>query len=421
VIRQEEKTPVPCGIPYIFGTLGSPHLNLMPDPLLERHRVEVIVDAVRGIHRDERAVSTADGRRIRYRKLVLTTGSTPLVPDLPGVESEHVFPIHKDVARLERLQEALGRAREVVIIGGGFIGLEMADECRKLGGLGVTVVEMLPRCLIGALEGDLCAGAEQALAETGVRILTGRTARAIVPPDPGGNGHGGHVELDDGERLPADVVILGIGVRPNTELARNAGLVVDPVHGIEVDRHMTTSDPDILAAGDCVQKECLLTDRPLAARLASTAATEARIAGANLFEARRVNPGTVAVFSTRIAGYACGSAGMRESDAEQADLGHIVGAAETPDKHPGALPDAHPLRVKLVFGGPSPMIVGGHVAGGESTGELINVIASMIQARLTVDQVATFQMGTHPLLTSSPVVYPLVMAAEDALTAASVR
>jgi NADPH-dependent 2,4-dienoyl-CoA reductase/sulfur reductase-like enzyme len=410
VIRQEEKTPVPCGIPYIFGTLGSPEKNLMPDPALASNDIELIVDEVAGIDREAGTVSTAKGQTISYRKLILTTGSVPVVPPVPGVDLENVFSIKKDVGYLAHLLEVLNGAQDVVIIGGGFIGLEMADECRKLDGLNVSVVEMLPHCLFAVFDEELCVRAEEELKKQDIRVLTSQRAKSLQ-----GNGNVKYVELDNGERLKADAVILGIGVRPNAELAQGAGLAIGPTGGVAVDRHMMTSDPDIFAAGDCAEKVCFFTGKPSKAWLASVATAEARVAGANLFEIRRASKGSISVFSTRIGEMACGLAGIGEKIARGAGIAYVVGEAEASDKHPGSLPGAKPTRVKLIFRRYSETLIGGQACGGDEVGEMANLIAAMIQAEMTADEIATFQMGTHPLLTASPVAYQLVNAAEVAL------
>jgi NADPH-dependent 2,4-dienoyl-CoA reductase/sulfur reductase-like enzyme len=410
VIRQEDKTPVPCGIPYIFGTLGSPEKNLMPDPALAKNNVDLIVDQVSGIDREARTVSTVGGQTIGYQKLILTTGSVPLVPPIPGVASDNVFPIQKDVGFLAHLLESLKEAHDVVIIGGGFIGLEMADECRKLNGLNVSVVEMLPHCLFAVFDQELCVMAEEELAKEGIRVLTSQRAKALQ-----GNGTVEYVELDNGERLKSDAVILGIGVRPNAELAEKAGLALGPTRAVAVDRHMMTSDPHIFAAGDCAEKVCYFTGKPSRALLASVATAEARIAGANLFELRRASKGSISVFSTKIGDLACGLAGIGEKGAREAGIAYVVGEAEAIDRHPGSLPGGKPTQVKLIFRKYSETLIGGQARGGDEVGETANLIAAMIQAEMTADEIATFQMGTHPLLTASPVAYQLVNAAEVAL------
>ncbi|OQY36653.1 MAG: pyridine nucleotide-disulfide oxidoreductase, partial [Anaerolineaceae bacterium 4572_5.2] len=374
LIRQEKKSLVPCGIPYIFGTLGSPEKNLMPDPALAKNNVELIIGLVTGIDREAKTVVTDAGETIGYEKLILTTGSLPLIPPIPGADLENVFSIQKDVDYLARMLEVLKEARDVVIIGGGFIGLEMADECRKLGIQNITVVEMLSHCLFIVFDEDLCVRIEDGLLKSGIRIRSSQQAKAIV-----GNGRVEYVELANGERLKADVVLMGIGVRPNVELARQAGLDIGSTGTVIVDRHMMTSDPNIFAAGDCAETVSFFTGRPLKAWLASVASAEARIAAANLFEIRRANKGAVSVFSTKIGNLASGLAGIRERDAAEAGIAYVVGEAEAPDKHPGALPNATRLRLKLIFRKYSGILIGGQVCGGDTVGELVNLIAAMIQ------------------------------------------
>jgi NADPH-dependent 2,4-dienoyl-CoA reductase/sulfur reductase-like enzyme len=373
--------------------------------------VDLIVDRVTAIDRQAGTVVTAQGQSIGYGKLIVTTGSVPLVPPIPGVDKENVFSINKDVAYLAHVLEVLKGCRDVVIIGGGFIGLEMADECRKLGDLNISVVEMLPHCLFAVFDESLCVQAEEELTKVGIQVWASHKAKALL-----GNEKVEHVELDNGERLRADAVILGIGVRPNTELAQNAGLEIGPTGAIAVDRHMLTSDPNIFAAGDCAEKVDFFTGKPAAVWLASVAAAEARIAAANLFEIRRGHKGSISVFSTKIGDLACGLAGIGEKSAREAGIAYVVGESEAPDKHPGSMPGARTLRVKLIFRKYSEILIGGQACGGDAVGEMANLIATMIQAEMNADQIATFQVGTHPLLTASPVSYPLVNAAELALS-----
>jgi NADPH-dependent 2,4-dienoyl-CoA reductase/sulfur reductase-like enzyme len=316
----------------------------------------------------------------------------------------------KDVTYLSNLLQRLNGIHDVVIIGGGFIGLEMADECRKLDGLNVSVVEMLPHCLFAVFDEDLCVRAEEQLMREGVQVLTSQKARSLQ-----GNGSIEYVELDNGERLKADAVILGIGVRPNADLAEKAGLTMGPTGGVAVDRHMMTSDPNIFAAGDCAEKVDFFTGKPSRAWLASVATAEARIAGANLFEMRRASKGSVSVFSTKIGDLACGLAGIGEKSAREAGIAYVVGESESMNRHPGSLPGAKPTKVKLIFREYSETLIGGQACGGDEVGEVVNLLAAMIQAEMTADQIATFQMGTHPLLTASPVAYQVVNAAEIAL------
>jgi NADPH-dependent 2,4-dienoyl-CoA reductase/sulfur reductase-like enzyme len=410
LVRQEAKVPVPCGIPYVFGTLSSPDDNLIPDAAVTGKGVELILDRVTALDREAHTVTTAGGQTVGYKKLVLATGSQPVVPPIPGRELKNVFTVEKDVEYLHDLTDKMDEAHKVVIIGGGFIGMEMADECRKRENLEITVVELLPHCLFLAFDQDLCERAEQALKDAGVQVRTNAKAEEIV-----GDGQVEGVRLDSGEVLEADMVLFGIGTRPNSELARDAGLELGRFSAVAVDRYMHTSDPDIFAVGDCAEKFSFFTGEPTALRLASVATAEARIAGANLFELRRENPGTIGVFSTRINGLSMGIAGMGQKAASDVGFDYVIGQAEAVDKHPGGMPGAQRLRLKLVFHRYSGVLMGGQACCGETTGEVINLIAALIQARMHADQIATFQMGTHPALTASPIAYQLVNAAEQAL------
>jgi len=409
LIRKEQRAVVPCGIPYIVGTLGSVEKNLLPDALLGD--TELIVDEVTSIDREGKTLSTVGGETIGYGKLILATGSEPVVPKMPGVELQNVFAVWKDPDYLEKVHRALDKARHVVVIGGGFIGAEFADECRKMD-CKVTVVEMLEHCLFVNCDEDFCIRIEDKLTEVGVQILTGCRVQSIQGKD-----RVDCVLCDRGEKIKADAVILAIGVKPRVDLAKRAGLSIGEKGGIVVDQYMMTSDPSVFAVGDCAEKYSFFTGKPIAIRLASTAAREARIAAANLVQPRRQrNLGTIGVFSTMIAGAAIGVAGLTERSAAEFGFDTVIGEAAAVDRHPSAMPGATELRVKLVFDKNTGKMIGGESCGGVSTGELSNCMAVLVAAEMTVDQVTTLRVGTHPALTASPLVYQIVNAGEDALT-----
>jgi len=408
VIRKEEKTLVPCGIPYIMGTLGSAEKDVMPVTLLGD--AELIVDNVTSVDRKAKSVTTAGGETIGYDRLMLATGSRPVVPPIPGADLGNVFTIRKDMDYLKQLQDALKQAKDVVVVGGGFIGAEFADECRKMG-LNVTVVELLEHCLYMNCDEDFCIPIEDRMRELGVQVNTTCRVKSIV-----GDRKAEYVECEKGLRFKADVVILAIGVVPNTELASDAGLDIGEQKGILVDQYMITSDPNIFAIGDCAEKFCFFTGKPTATRLASVAAREARIAAANLFEPRRRrNKGTIGVFSTMIGGTATGVAGLTERAAREFGFNLVTGEAAAVDKHPGSMPGAKELRVKLIFDRNSRKLLGGEACGGVTAGEIANVMAQAIAAGMTANDIALSQIGTHPALTASPLVYQIVNAAEEAL------
>ncbi len=411
IVRKEKRVLVPCGIPYIFGTLGSPEDDLIPEDVLKNNSIDLLVDEVTSFDKEAKTVSTAGGETISYRRMVLATGSIPLVPQLPGVEFENVFTARKDLDYLKRLKRVMSEVRNLAIIGGGFIGLEFADECRKIESVKkVSVIELLPHCLLVACDSEVCVKVEEQLRQSGVSLFTDRRAKAIH-----GSGRVKEVELDNGRRIDADAVILGIGVRPNIELATNAGLKVDETAGVWVDSWMRTSDPNIFAAGDCTQKSCFLTKGPCLLRLASIATMEARVAGENLFTLRQRAASPIGVFGTVIGDLCIGSAGFTERQAREEGVEVVVGTATSADKHPGTLPGTQQLTVKLIFMRDSRKLIGGQVYGSDKAGYVANCIGSLVQQGLRADDLVTFQVGTHPKLTPSPIAHQIENAAEIAL------
>ena len=407
LVRKEGTVLVPCGIPYIYGTVGGPQNNVIPDGLLENNGIELIKGEAVDVDRENKTVTLKDGETVGYEKLVFATGSGPIVPPIPGVDKKNVFPVKKEFDYLQGVLDCMPEVKDLVIIGGGFIGVEFADECRKGRDVNVTVVEALPHCLQTAMDNEFCVEAQDRLSEAGVTILANSRVDSITGDDAVTG-----VKLSDGAEIPADMVILGIGASPNTELAKKAGLELGLRNSIKVDRYMRSyTDPDVFACGDCAEKVSFFTGRPVGTMLASTATSEARIAGANLFSPYLQNKGTISVFSTMINGRAFAAAGLTERFTKENGMNIVTGEAQAPDTHPGGMPDSSLTKVKLIFEKETGIILGGSISGGRSVGEMINVVSACIMHKMTADDITSFQMGTHPALTSSPIVYPIVNAA----------
>ena len=412
LIRKEEQVLIPCGIPYIFGTVGVPQKNLIPDTILEANGIKLILSEAQSINREQKTVVTSSHGEIPYDKLILAMGSLPMKLPIEGLEKDGVYTIVKDVGYLEELSDKLNHAKDLVIIGGGFIGVEFADECKKKSDdTNVTIVELLPHCLLLACDEEFCSEAENRLVDRGVSILPNERAAAIV-----GDEKVEAVRLANGKTIKADVVILGVGVVPNTQLAIDAGLKLGPTKSIHVDQYMRTSDKNIFACGDCCEKCSFFDKQPSRLRLASVASTEARIAGTNLFDLKRKNDGSIGVFATVVNGLTIGTAGLTESAAQNMGYETVTEFVSGPDRHPGGMPDMSILNVKLVFDKKTGRILGGQVWGGNSGCEILNAIAAQITAGMKAEDIACFQIGTHPALTASPIAYHLVNAAEKAMS-----
>jgi NADPH-dependent 2,4-dienoyl-CoA reductase/sulfur reductase-like enzyme len=409
VIRKEKQVVVPCGIPYIFGSLESSDKNIISDAVLDKANVKFKVDEVTTIDTDKKSCITADGTEICYDKLVFATGSTTKIPNwLKGATKDNVFTVPKDKEYLDNVVETIKDCKKIVTIGGGFIGVEISDELNKRG-KDVTIVEILPHVLSLAFDKEIACKAEETLKKRGVKILSGVGVKEIV-----GDKKATGVLLDNGDTIDADAVILSVGYEPNTNLAKQAGLLLNEKGFIKVDEYMRTDMPDIFAVGDCSEKKDFFTRKTSGIMLASTACAEARIAGMSLYKLSAVKTfgGTIAIFSTALGNTSFGVAGLTEDMANKEGFEIVVGAFEGIDKHPGSLPNTNKQMVKLIVARDSGIILGGEVIGGPSAGELTNIIGLAIQNKMTINCLLTCQIGTHPLVTAPPTAYPIIKAAE---------
>ncbi|RLJ00433.1 MAG: pyridine nucleotide-disulfide oxidoreductase [Candidatus Aenigmatarchaeota archaeon] len=412
VIKSVGGGVIPCGIPYMLTTLLKPEDNALGNAPLEKNKIDFKVDEVIEINKERKEIKTKNNELFKYEKLVLATGSNPIMPPIEGIEKKGIYNIQKEMNHLKNLKKDSGEAKNIVIVGGGFIGVEFADELSKLKDAKISIVELMPEVLANSFDPEFSELAKQKLVDEGVELITGEKVLKF-----NGNERVESISLSNNKQIPAELVILGIGASPNSDLAKRTGLEIGKGRGIVVDEYLRTSDSDIFAIGDCAEKKDFFTRKRINIMLASTATAEARIAGANLFKINvlRENKGTIATYSTQVGDLVLGSAGMTENTAIKEGFEIIVGNAECTDKHPGGMPGTNKLKVKLIFSKQSHILLGGQVAGGNSAGEIINIIGLSLQKRILLTELETLQMATHPKLTPAPTMYPLVTAAQDAL------
>ena len=429
LVRDVSKTPVPCGIPYIYGVLKDVAKDIIPDEGFLNAGVEILGKHVQKVDRAEKTVTFDDGSALGYDKLILGTGSKPFVPPMPGKDLKNVFTVKKDPDYLQELYTALQQVKNVVVIGGGFIGVEMAEQIAKMSGavsqdspctmeqsgasINVSLIEMLPRCLMLACEEEFCLEAENELKKLGINVMVENQVQTI---DDDGNGKVAGVTLANGNKLSADLVVIGIGAIPNIDLAPSLGLPAEPRGGFTVNQYMQTEDPDVYAAGDCASKFSFISGKPSGIRLASVAATEGMIAASNLYNTPlRETLGALGAFATKVGNRSIGAAGLTSRAAADEGIEVVIGEAIGPNRHPGALPGCiADMKAKLLFRKDNGVVVGGHICGSEAAADMANVIAVAIQTKLTAEDMATMQYATHPLLTASPLAYHVMLAAENA-------
>ncbi len=409
LVRREETPLIPCGIPYTLHTLSSVEDDILPDKPLENNNIDILVDEAVDI-KDKTVVLKNNGE-IRWEKLVLAVGSKPFTPPIPGVDKKGVYTVTKNIDELRELRRRVEEAESIVIIGGGFIGVEVADELLKKDKK-VLLVEKLPSLLPLSMDKEFGEKVEEILRGRGAEVLVDATVKEFK----GGETIEG-IKLEDGREYPVDLVILAVGYRPNIELAQRIGLEVDPRYGIIVDEYLRTSKRDIFAVGDCTAKRSFLTGEKSKLMLASTAMAQGRLVGSNLFDVKVIKEfiGTIGTFSTKVGDTAFGATGLTEEQAKRRGIDYTVGVNEGVDRHPGKLPGANKVYIKLLYARYSHILLGAQIMGGESIGEWINMLSVMVQNRMTDMEIDTLQIGTHPLLTSSPIAYPVINATVDAI------
>jgi len=414
IIKTYEKNQVPCGIPYVFGkTLGTVEKNAMLcGNGVVADAIEKIIDTVESVNIEEK-VAKAINHTIKFDKLIFATGSIPFIHKNfeDGVKLENVFTIEKEYHKVEALKNYLENREKVIVIGDGFIGVEMAMELNS-SGKDVTIVG--GRHILGAsFDENMAIEAEEIMIKSGVKMALGQHAKHITQNNNIATG----IELDDGTILNAEVIILATGYQPNTTLAKEAGVKLARYNGIWVNEFMRTRNKDIFAVGDCCGRRDFITKEPSKVMLASTSAAEARIAGRSLYKIKHMKDfnGTIAIFSTMIGNRVFASAGVTKKRANEENIDYISGTSNGINRHPKTIPDASKQFVKLIAIKDSGEIIGGQVIGDKEAGEIINIIGLAIESKITLHSLISLQIATQPLLTSAPTTYPIVLAAQSAL------
>ena len=409
LIRKDTIALIPCGIPYMFHALAKPEDDIIPDAALAKNNIDLVVDEAVDVQ--EHTIRLKTGEPVEFNKLVLSTGSYPFVPPIAGIDKDGVFFVKKDLDYLKAFKNRVVHAGQIVIVGGGFIGVELADELLNEGKK-LTIIENMPGLLSLSFDEEFSNHIQQLIEDKGAQVILGKSVKEIS-----GGAQATGVILEDGSKAPADLVVVSVGYRPQTELALQMGLEVDKRNGIVVDEYLRTSQKDVFAIGDCTAKRDFLTGDDSKLMLASTATAQARIAGMNLFSVKVIKDftGTLGTFATSICDTAFGVTGLTEKQALALGIDYVVGRSETMDRHPGRMPGASQTVVKMIYSRYSHLLLGAQMSGGESVGEWVNMMSVIIQKKMTDMEIDILQIGTHPKLTPSPVAYPLMNAAVNAI------
>jgi NADPH-dependent 2,4-dienoyl-CoA reductase/sulfur reductase-like enzyme len=404
-----------CGIPYFVGDLLSDIDGLVarsPD----EHRKNGI--DVRTGH--EVVAIDVNKRRVRVRdlagdgserdepfdQLVVATGSVPTRPDVPGVDAEGIFGVQTlaDGVTVRRAVDE-GKPRRAVVVGGGYVGLEMAEALVRRG-LEVALVDRTEQPMASTLDLDMGELVADAVRAVGVSLHLGETVDGFEAE----NGSVRAVHTAN-RSLPADIVVLGLGVRPNIALPREAGIAIGDKDGIVTDARMETSVGGVWAAGDCVESMDRITGLPVVVALGTHANKQGRVVGINATGGDVRFPGVVGTAVSKICVYEVARVGLTEREAADLDRDVVAAKIESTSRA-GYYPGAAPITVKVVAERPGGRLVGAQIVGAEGAAKRIDVLATAIWNRMTVDEVASLDLSYAPPF--SPVWDPVLVAARKA-------
>lgn len=387
-----------CGLPYHLGGEIADREKLLvakPELFTKRFRIEVKVKhEVTGIDKNAKTVSvknhlTGETSVEKYDKLILAPGASPLVPPLPGVSAKGVFTL-RNLEDTDAIMAALPQAQKAVVVGGGFIGLEVAEQLRSRG-LEVAVVELQPQVL-PLLDPEMAEPLHRELESRGVRLVLGQGLREIE--EAGGRARA--VVVNDGTRLEADLVLLGLGVRPNVKLAQEAGLAIGASGAVATNDFMQTSDPDIYAVGDAAEYAYGPTLTRMRVPLAGPANKTGRLAGEHAATgAAHKAPAAWGTAIVRVFGKTAGITGLSQKAAKKAGI-DARAAHITANHHAGYFPGAEPMLFKLVYEARTGRILGAQAVGGAGVDKRLDIIATTLHHGGRVDDLAQLDLAYAP-------------------------
>lgn len=402
-----------CGIPYWIGGAVSDREELItrePQEFRERQQIDVrtgsLVTAIDLQARTVGVTELATGREYRehWDDLMIATGASPFRPELPGIDGERVIDVHTldDGARIRTLLDS-HPIDNVVVVGAGYIGLEVAEAMAERG-LSVTIVDR-GATPMPTIDPDMGERVITGIGETSIRLALNDGAAEILLDDAGG---AKAVVTKSGRVIPADLVVLGLGVRPNVALAEAAGIKLGPTGAIAVDRRMRTSAPGVWAAGDCVESCNILTRRPVNIALGTHANKQGRVAGDNIAGSYAAFHGVLGTAATKICRTEIARTGLSTQEALDAGF-EVVGVAVESTTRASYFPKSAAICVKIIAERGTGRMVGGQIVGHEESAKRIDILAMAIWNGMTAEEFFSADLSYAPPF--SPVLDPVVIAA----------
>ena len=387
-----------CGLPYFIAGEIDDRAKLIvmtPEKFWDRSRVRAHVNhEVLSVNRSAKTICVKDPdgkqRDVPYDKLVLSQGAKAIVPPIPGANLPHVFTL-RDIPDMDRIATFVSEAkpRHAVVIGGGFIGLEMAEAFHHRG-LHVTIVERNPH-ILPLLDRDMAAHLQNQIRRDDFDFKTSVEAARFT---------GDGVEFADGSRLPADLILMSVGVKAEVELARAAGLEIGETGGVKTNGRLESSDSNIYAVGDAAETMHALTGARARIALAGPANRQGRIAGANAAGAHLIYPGVMGTSIVRVLNLTAGFTGLNSSQAMKAGFTFFTSLTRD-NSHAHYYPAAKPVLIKIVAEEGTGRLLGAQVVGERGIDKRVDVLATAITGKMSVFDLENLDLAYSPPFSSA--------------------
>lgn len=388
-----------CSLPYHLSGIveNSKRLVMMnPESFESKYNIDARVNSeVVAINRSNKTVTvknveTNETYEESYDELILSPGASPIVPNLQGVDLPHVFTV-RNVVDIEKLQTAIVEkdAKNIAVVGGGFIGVEVAENLR-LAGRGVSLVEFAPQILM-PFDEDMVQILHKEVTDHGVELVVNDGLAKITETS---------IVLNSGKEIQADIVVLAIGVRPETALAKDAGLDIGETGAIKVNQFYQTNDRHIYAVGDAIEVYHRLMHKQTRLALAGPAQRQARAVADHIYGIPTTNKGVIGSSSIQVFDYAAAATGLNERTAQQIGLNVDAVYLIAPDKV-GLMPNSNPLHFKLIYEVPTGRVVGAQAIGKGNADKRIDVIATLITMNGTIEDLKELELSYSPMFSTA--------------------
>jgi len=402
-----------CGMPYYIENLIKDEKRLIvrtPEYFKEREDIDIhIKHKVTRILPEENKVEVENletGEKFidEYSKLLIATGSRAFVPDIEGVKLQNVF-VLKDIDDAVEIKKNIKQSKKVVIVGGGYIGLELLESF-KAHDTDLTMIDRSQQ-ILNTFDLDISSHIQNYLIEEkNINIITNESMKRLIGDS---KNFVKQIETSEGKLINADMVILALGVRPNIELAKEAGIEIGETGAIKVNERMQTNFPDVFAAGDCVETINIVTNKSVWIPLGSTANKMGRIAAINITGGYEEFKGITGSMVVKIFDYTASKTGLSEKEAKELGYDYVIAILMHRDKS-GYMPDAKEITIKMIAEKSSGRILGAQVIGKGDADKRVNVVAAALTANMTVKEFMGIDLTYAPPY--SPSIDPILIAAQ---------